>query len=182
MEIYMTTPQVLQLAATVLLAATLGADILAFIYLTSRDGYAYVMRHLPAHLVPRGPYEQVMYYLTAVIVVWELVGSIFSLTRPSTLLGILIIFVIVATILVALKQYDDAQEKILDTTHTLVIIAIPVPPGSSSQAIVDWIIEIAKRYPNHIPHHIVVVEKNVTEIKDQLGINIVADPKPVTEN
>jgi hypothetical protein len=176
----MTTPDVLQLAATVLLAATLGADILTFIYLTSRDGYAYVMKRLPQHFVPKGPYEQILYFFTTLIVLWELIGSYFAITRPSALLGVLIVFVLVATVLVALKQYDDEQERILDQAHTLVVVAIPIPPGSSSREVLEWIRQVAARYPEHIPAHLAVVEKNVTEIKEQLGINILADPQ-VTE-
>jgi hypothetical protein len=176
----MLTSQALQFFATMLLAATLGADILIFIYLTSRDGVSLVLRSLPRFMVPKGPYEQAMYLFITLIAGWELGGSFLSLTRPSSILGILLIFLFVATILVALKQYDDFQKHKLDQIHTLVVVAIPVPPGSSAHDIVAWLTQIAADYPDHVPAHISVIEKNVTTIKEELGINILADPK-VTE-
>jgi hypothetical protein len=173
--------QALQFFATLLLAGTLGADILVFIYVTSRDGVGNVLRDLPHYSIPQGRYEQALYLFVALIAAWELGGSLFTLTRPSAVLGVLIIFVFVASFLVTLKQYDDAQKRKLDQEHTVVVVAIPVPPGSSARDIVNWLTQVAHAYPDHVPAHISVIEKNVSDIKDQLGINILADPQ-VTEN
>jgi hypothetical protein len=161
--------QLLQFAATVLLATTLGADILTFIYLVSRDGFKSVVTKVPSHIVPAGQYEQGLYLIASFLIIWELAGLIFSISSPSSMLLVLIGFIVLGGILVAMKQYDDAREKELDQPQTMLVLAFPLPASEYTADIVSLVRTLVTPYE---PIYVNKVTKTLLELRESLGIDI----------
>lgn len=161
--------QLLQFAATVLLATILLADVLTFIYLVSRDGFKQVLTKVPAHVIPKGQYEQGLYIVATFMVLWELAGFVFSINSPSSMLVALIGFIVLGGILVALKQYDDEREKELDQKQTLLVLAFPIPSAEHTADIVALVRNLVTPYD---PIYVNKVTKTLLELRESLGIDI----------
>lgn len=161
---------VLQFAATVLLAILLAADILVFIYLTSRDGVALVVKEVPKHIKPEGVYEQGLYFIASFILIWELAGVLFSIGSPNSMLTVLLMFVLLGGSLVALKQYDDSRKVILERPQTLFIMAFPISAAEDTELLLSQVRSCVVDVDQPIYSN--KVTKTLVELRETLGLDL----------